>query len=636
MDYFYLLCRRWWQANRQGRYRRLVRHANRLEDQVKAMSDEALTDRRHELHLQAQGLSKLDSILPEALAIGRELSRRVMNMRHYDVQLMGTLALYEGCIAEMDTGEGKTLMAPLAAYLYCLGQNNRKVHVVTANEYLAARDAQWMKPLCEALGLTVGLIVPGQGQTERAQAYQNDVVYATAKEIVFDSLREPVRKKRMSAVDSILRPQSDNELRPHYDFAIVDEVDSVLIDQAQSPFSIGGTSTVSPQLALYRKAAEVSGKLVRGLHYRILSDDRQIEMKDEGIAEARRLAGEALRLVPMGMAWQRYVTCALAARHIYKRDQHYVVHQNRVVLIDESTGRMLPGRQLPDGIHQALEVANGLLPSAELRGSYSTTFQTFFRKYDRLAGMTGTAQMAAHEFLKVYNLPVVPIPPNKPSQRELMPDQVFRHRRATMQSLLEKIESVHASGRPLLIATGSVQGSEQLSQMLQERGLEHEVLNAKNHSREAAIIAEAGQPGRITVITNMAGRGVDITLGEGVAEKGGICLLSTDRLPYRRWDDQLAGRIGRQGDPGQCQFFLSLKDDVLRYGNRKAIGKLRRRSRKQRNAPVDSDQAERLFHAAQAHVEKVSTKHRQRTYQGEKQREQLKEKGLWEDWMDLR
>ncbi|MBN1435565.1 MAG: hypothetical protein JW936_00695 [Sedimentisphaerales bacterium] len=636
MDFTYIIFRHLWQKHRLARYRRIVAQANALEPSLVDLDDAAFDDRISDLHSRAQASRTIDNLLPTALAIGREASRRSLQMRHYDVQLMGALALYEGCIAEMDTGEGKTLMAPITAFIHKLGRIDCCTHVVTANEYLAARDAQWMSPLCQALGMSVGLIVPGQGPADRAKAYQHDVVYATAKEIVFDSLREPQRRRRTSAVDSILRPDAVPQLDPKYDFAIVDEVDSVLIDQAGSPFAIGASSSASPQTRIYQHANEVAGRLVRGAHYRLMQDDQKVELKDEGKAEARRLAGDILRLLPVGIPWVRYVTCSLAARYIYKKDQHYVVRDNRVVLIDESTGRMLPGRQLPDGIHQALEVMNGITPTAELRGTYQTTFQTFFRKYDKLAGMTGTAQMAAWEFSNVYNLKIVPIPNNKPSRRNIQPDAVYRSQKAKYHALIENIETAHQTGRPILIGTGSVRISEIISEMLTERQLQHEVLNAKNHAREAEIIAQAGQSGKITVITNMAGRGVDIKLGPGVAELGGMYLLGTDRSAFRRLDDQLSGRVGRQGDPADCRFVLSLKDDILRYAKRKTIHKLRKQSRSDRWSPVPSPKAAQVFSNVQAHLSKITTKRRHHVYLGEKNREQLKEQGMWQDWMDAK
>ena len=636
MDYVYLAARGLWQQYHLRRYRRIVEQTNKLADTVAELSDAELDGRLKELHARAQGTDKMERFIPQALALGRELSGRRLKMRHYDVQLIGTMALYEGYIAEMDTGEGKTLMAPLAAFLHHLGRVDRCVHIVTANEYLAERDAKWMAPLYEALGLSVGLIVPGQTSAERVRAYQQDVVYATAKEVVFDSLREPIRMKKMGGAEAILRPQTELQLDPKYDFSIVDEVDSVLIDQARSPLSVGGSSEASPQLELYRHADEVAGQLTRGAHYRLMQDDQKVELKDEGKAEAKRRAGGIWRLLPPGHAWERYVVCGLAARYIYKEDLHYVVRNKVVVLVDESTGRLLPGRQLPDGLHQAIEVRNGIVPSAEIRGNYQTTFQTYFRKYEKLAGMTGTASVSGWEFSAVYDLQVVPIPSNRPSHRRLLDDKVYRSVKAKYLALLDEIARVHATGRPLLIGTGSVQVSEGISQVLTARGLEHEVLNAKNHAREASIIAEAGQEGKITVITNMAGRGVDILLGPGVAEKGGMFLMGTDRSHYRRLDAQLSGRIGRQGDPGDCQFFLSLKDDLMRYAKRKRVSRLRMRTRSKRNEPIESEAGRNVFRQVQRHIDKTTRRHRHLLFQEEKRREKLKEQGMWEDWMDVR
>ena len=636
LKHLYLLCPGVWQRYRRARYSRIVRQTNELASRFAARSDNELAADLHALRNNAQANATIEPLLPQALALCRELSHRTLGMRHYDVQLLGSLALFDGYIAEMDTGEGKTLMAPVAALLHHLAGLDRCVHIVTANEYLAARDAQWMGPLYEALGLSVGLIVPGQPEGDRIRAYQQAVVYATAKEVVFDSLREPARLRGTSPVEAILRPRIEHRINPVFDFAIVDEVDSVLIDQAGSPLSIGSASAVSPQLQVYQRAGQVAGQLIRGIHYRLLHDDRKVELKDEGRAEARRRASGVLRLIPPGQRWDQYVTCALAARYLYKKDQHYVVRAGKVVLIDESTGRMLPGRQLPDGLHQAVEVANGIMPSAELRGDSQTTFQTFFRQYKKLAGMTGTASTATREFMSVYRLAVLPIPPNRPSRRQIRPDEVYRSTKRKAHAVLERIQAVHATGRPLLIATGTVKASEQLSKLLAAANFQHEVLNAKNHAREAEIIAQAGKPGRITIITNMAGRGVDIKLGDGVAELGGLYLLGTDRLALRRLDDQLAGRVGRQGDPGDVQFMVSLKDDLMRQAAKKKIVRLRQASREQRTQPIASPAAAQLVADVQKHIAKVTSAHRRRVCKAEKQREDLKAKGLWEDWMNLR
>ncbi len=635
MDYLYKLYQKPWQKYKIRHYHRLVKLAGGLEPEMQKLSEDELTQRIDDLHTRAHAQPDLTPLLPEALALGREVSVRRMNMRHYDVQLVGALALYEGCIAEMHTGEGKTLMAPLAAFLYNLNNLGSSVHIVTSNEYLAARDAQWMAPLLQGLGLSVGLIVPGQNQMQRAQAYKNDVVYATSKEIVFDSLREPIRQKRMGDADAILRPDHGNKLNVPFDFAIIDEVDSVLIDQARSPLSIGGDVGVSPQLELYKRADLVAGQLVRGKHFRLMHDDRSVELKDEGKSASRARAGNALRLLPTGHRWERYVTCALAARHIYKKDQHFVVRENKIVLIDENTGRMMPGRQLPDGIHQAIEISNGIIPSGEIRGTAKTTYQAFFRRYKKLAGMTGTAMINAGEFKSVYGLRIIQIPPNKPRKSVVHPDKVYRHLEAKHTALIEDIIRIHNEGRPLLIGTASVKESEYIGSLLDGLNIKHEILNAKNHTREAEIIALAGEKGRITIITNMAGRGVDIKLGPGVAEIGGMFLLSTDRQFFRRLDWQLIGRVGRQGDPGDCQYYISLKDDVLRYADLKKITRMRMKSRDRRNEPLGTPASIRIFEKVQAKLDRDMSKQRKRLFKYEKHREKMREEGLWEDWMDI-
>lgn len=630
-----MLLKKPWQRLKLTHYRKLVQKAGAMEREISSLSEQELTERIDELHTRAHAYANITPLIPEALAIGREVSVRKMGMRHFDVQLIGSLALFEGCIAEMNTGEGKTLMAPLAAFLYRLDNVGSSIHIVTSNEYLAARDAQWMAPLLEGLGLSVGLVVPGQNQLERAQAYQHDVVYATSKEIVFDSLREPQRKKRVSDADAILRPEHGKKLKVPFDFAIIDEVDSVLIDQARSPLSIGGESGVSPQLELYKRADQVAGQLVRGKHFRLMHDDRSVEMKDEGKSASRARAGNALRLLPSGHKWERYVTCALAARYIYKKDQHYVVRENRIVLIDENTGRMMPGRQLPDGIHQAIEIHNGIIPTGEIRGTAKTTYQAFFRKYTKIAGMTGTAMINASEFQSVYNLRIVPIPTNRPCQRIIYPDKVFRHLDAKHSALIEDIIRVHKERRPILVGTASVKESEYIGSLLDGLEIPHEILNAKNHTREAEIIALAGHKDKITIITNMAGRGVDIKLGEGVAELGGMFLFSTDRQHFRRLDWQLIGRVGRQGDPGECQYYISLKDDLLRYADQKKITRLRIKTRISRNDPIISPAAARLFSGVQSKLDKSMSKQRKKLFKFEKHREKMKEQGLWEDWMDI-
>lgn len=633
MDIIYKLFRQPWQQHRLNKYLKIVAKVNALEKNYIHLIDEDLDKSVRELYMNAQGTKEIYTLIPEALAVARELSSRTLNMRPYDVQLIGTLSLYEGHITEMDTGEGKTLLAPLAAFLHQIEEAGRCTHIVTANEYLAQRDAQWMLPLYQKLNLSVGLALPGQKPSERANAYSKQVLYATAREVVFDSMRQTSATNAMGLVDTILRPNQGMQIAPNYDFVIVDEIDSVLIDQARSPLSIGSASAVSPNLGLYKKAEEVAGSMVRGTHYRMIQDDRSMELKDEGKALARSLAGNVLRLLPTGHKWERYVTCALAVRYIYKIDQHYVIKDNQVVLIDESTGRLMPGRQLQEGIHQALEVHNDLPPSAEMKGSLSTTFQTFFRKYNKISGMTGSASSSAAEFKNIYALNIVPIPPHQKRKRIIHPDKVYRTLKTKFEAAINEIEKFHKTGRPILIGTGSVQASEVMSQLLTDHGLTHEVLNAKNHLREAEIIADAGILNRITIITNMAGRGVDIKLGEGVAEIGGMVLISTDRSPFHRLDDQLTGRVGRQGDPGDCIFLLSLRDDILYDKERKTKCRLRQKSRGNRSAPIKDAKAVALFSNVQNQYNKLGVKQRKKVFDAEVQKEKLKSEGIWEDWM---
>ncbi|NWN92422.1 preprotein translocase subunit SecA [Marinobacter adhaerens] len=575
------------------RMRKMVSRINGLEEQFGKLTDSELQGKTAEFRRRLDEGEKLDALLPEAFATVREASRRVMGMRHYDVQMIGAITLHEGHIAEMKTGEGKTLVATAAVYLNALPQKG--VHVVTVNDYLASRDAEWMGKLYRFLGLQVGVVVAGQPPEEKRAAYQADITYGTNNEFGFDYLRDNMA---FSTEDKVQR-----EL--HY--AIVDEVDSILIDEARTPLIISGAAEDSSKA--YRAINELVPGLEKGEvneegepsgHFTIDEKSRQVELTEAGHEKVEELLlsrglleeGESLYSAA-NLSLLHHVHSALRAHHLFQKDVDYIVQGDQVVIVDEHTGRTMPGRRWSEGLHQAMEAKEGLTIQAESQTLASTTFQNYFRLYDKLSGMTGTADTEAFEFRQIYGLDVVVIPPNKPIQRVDYNDLVYLTEEEKFHAIIDEIKDVTAEGRPILVGTASIEASELLSMLLKKARIEHKILNAKQHESEAQIIAQAGRPGAVTIATNMAGRGTDIVLGgnweheaaaldspteEDVArlkaewterhnqvlEAGGLHIVGTERHESRRIDNQLRGRAGRQGDPGSSRFFLSLEDNLMR------------------------------------------------------------------------
>ncbi len=526
----------------------IVERINRLEPEFERLSDEALRGKTEEFRRRlAEGDETLDDLMPEAFAACREASKRALGQRHYDVQLIGGWVLHKGMIAEMVTGEGKTLVATLAVYLNAL--TGKGVHLITVNDYLARRDADWMRPVYEALGLTVGAIQAPMSNEERIPLYQADVTYGTNSEFGFDYLRDNMKVRK------------ESQVQRHLNYAIVDEVDSILIDEARTPLIISGPS--EDDRAKYVEADVVARQLKPAEDFEIKEKEHQCVLTDEGQEKAEKLAG--VDFWEAGESdWPHLLEQSLRAHHIYKLDKDYVAKDGDIIIVDEFTGRLMEGRRWSDGLHQAVEAKEGIRPRAENQTLATITYQNFFKLYDKLAGMTGTAMTEAGEFWKIYQLDVMDMPTNRTLIRNEMDDQIYRSEKEKYGAVIDEVIEMHRTGRPILVGTTSIEKSEYLSGMLSRRGTEHEVLNAKHHEREAQIVAEAGQPGRITIATNMAGRGTDIILGPGVTEAGGLHIVGTERHESRRVDNQLRGRAGRQGDPGSSQFFLSLQDDLMR------------------------------------------------------------------------
>lgn len=529
--------------------RPLVAKINALEPEMQALADEELPQRLAVYREQVQnGEKDLDAVLPEVFALVREASTRVLGMRHYDVQLLGAMALHNGKIAEMKTGEGKTLVATLAVILNSL--EGKGVHVVTVNDYLAKRDAEWMGRLYNFLGLSVGVIVAGLSDEQRKEAYGADITYGTNNEFGFDYLRDNMKFYAEQLVQ-----------RGHH-YAIVDEVDSILIDEARTPLIISGASDESTDL--YQKVDEVVRTLEKEKHYTVDEKGKTASLTDEGVLYVEEQLGIENLYDTANITAQHHVLQSLKAHTVFRRDVDYIVKDDQVVIVDEFTGRLMAGRRFSDGLHQALEAKEHVTVAAENQTLASITFQNYFRMYDKLSGMTGTADTEAVEFAQIYGLEVSTIPPNRPMVRKDMPDLIYRTRREKMQAIIQAIKELHATGQPVLVGTISIETSELISQLLKREGVPHSVLNAKHHAQEAEIVAQAGQAGKVTIATNMAGRGTDIKLGEGVVELGGLHILGTERHESRRIDNQLRGRSGRQGDPGESRFYLSLEDDLLR------------------------------------------------------------------------
>jgi preprotein translocase subunit SecA len=533
----------------------LLEAVNDYADEVKQLSDSRLAAKTREFKERLEQGESLDDLLPEAFAVVREVAERTVGLRPYDVQVLGAVVLHQRRIAEMKTGEGKTLVATMPAYLNALAG---KVHIVTVNDYLAKRDREWMGPVYEFLGLTVGLLQEGMSVEERRKAYRCDVIYGTNTQFGFDYLRDH------------LAISWDQRVQTGLDYAIVDEIDNILIDEARTPLIISGSTSQSAKL--YKQFAKIAPRLRVEQDFEIDEKSRRVHLTEEGIKRAEELLGVENIFAPQNVELLHHLELALRARHLYHKDVDYIVKDGRVVIVDEFTGRLMEDRRYSEGLHQAIEAKEGMEIRRETQTLAQVTLQHYFKLYRGLAGMTGTAATEEEEFKEIYNLDVVVIPTHKPVVRVDMPDVLFKSEREKFHAIAEEIEKLHKQGRPVLIGTNSIEKSEYLSKLLKKRGLPHNVLNAKHHEREAEIIVDAGQKGAITVATNMAGRGVDIKLGEGVVEVGGLHIIGAQRHESRRIDDQLRGRSGRQGDPGSSQFYISLEDDLLRlFGDQKLV-----------------------------------------------------------------
>lgn len=570
------------------RYAGIVDQINLLEPQIRTLSDAALSGQTELFKERLAKGEPLDSLLPEAFATVREAGARVLGQRHFDVQLMGGLALHEGRIAEMKTGEGKTLAATLPVYLNAL--TGRGVHVVTVNDYLAKRDAGWMGQLYNFLGLSVGTIVHGLSDRERRDNYLADVTYGTNNEFGFDYLRDNMKFRL------------EDYVQREFYFAIVDEVDSILIDEARTPLIISGPAEKSTDL--YLRADRVIPQLARDEDYTIDEKGRGASFTEAGVSRAEELLGINNLYESSNLDILHHLTQALKAHTLFFRDKDYLVTPDKqVVIVDEFTGRPMAGRRYSDGLHQALEAKEKVKIENENQTLASITFQNFFRMYEKLAGMTGTADTEATEFSKIYKLEVTVIPTHRRMVRRDHQDVIYRTVREKYNAVVEEIEELHKKGQPVLVGTISIAHSEHLSEVLKKKGVPHNVLNAKHHEAEAMIVSQAGQRGQVTISTNMAGRGTDIVLGPGVADLGGLFILGTERHESRRIDNQLRGRSGRQGDPGESRFYLSLEDDLMRiFGGDRFKGLMERLGMTE-GVPLEAKLISRGIENAQKQVE---------------------------------
>ncbi|MDM7988042.1 MAG: preprotein translocase subunit SecA [Smithella sp.] len=565
----------------------LLKEVNHFESDMTALSDDELKAKTPYFREKLKSGLTLDDILTEAFAVVREASRRALGMRPFDVQIIGGIALHEGKIAEMKTGEGKTLAATLPLYLNAL--EGKGCHVVTVNDYLANRDAQWMGPIYKFLGLSVGVIIHGLDDDERRKAYACDITYGTNNEFGFDYLRDNMKFTL------------DDYVQREFNYAIVDEVDSILIDEARTPLIISGPSEESTDK--YYKINQIIPRLKKENDYSIDEKSRTVVLTEEGVAHVEKLLNVQNLYEPRNIEILHHVNQALRAHTIFKRDVDYLVKDGQVVIVDEFTGRVMPGRRYSDGLHQALEAKEDVKIERENQTLASITFQNYFRMYKKLAGMTGTADTEAEEFKKIYNLEVLVIPTNKPMIREDRNDLIYKTEKEKINAVIRDVKELNKQKRPVLIGTISIEKSEMLSKHLLRAGIKHHVLNAKNHEKEAEIIAHAGQAGMVTISTNMAGRGTDIKLGEGVAELGGLHILGTERHESRRIDNQLRGRSGRQGDKGSSQFYLSLEDDLLRIFGAERISGIMDKIGIEEDQPIEHKYISRAIENAQKRVE---------------------------------
>jgi preprotein translocase subunit SecA len=565
----------------------LVDHINSLEPELRQLPDDQLQAKTALFKERLDQGESLEDLLPEAFAVAREASLRILRMRPFDVQLIGGMVLHNGRIAEMKTGEGKTLVAVLPVYLNAL--SGKGVHVVTVNDYLAKRDSEWMGKVYRFLGLNVGTIVHGLNDPERRVAYNADVTYGTNNEFGFDYLRDNMK---FSLEDYVQR---------EFNYGIVDEVDSILIDEARTPLIISGPAEESTEL--YHRINRVGGMLHKDRDYTVDEKSRAVVMTEDGVAQAEKIMNVENLYDPRNIEILHHLNQALKAHSLFKKDVDYIVKDGQVIIVDEFTGRLMPGRRYSDGLHQALEAKEGVRIENENQTLASITFQNYFRMYKKLAGMTGTADTEAEEFKKIYNLDVMVIPTHKKMIRVDNPDAIYKNELEKFQAVVEEIKDCHEQGQPVLVGTTSIEKSERLSHMLKLQGIKHEVLNAKQHEKEAQIVAQAGQLGMVTIATNMAGRGTDIVLGSGVVATGGLHIIGTERHESRRIDNQLRGRSGRQGDPGSSRFYLSLEDDLLRIFGSDRIKNLMGRMGMEDGQPIEHRMVSNAIERAQKRVE---------------------------------
>jgi len=586
-----------------------IEKINALEEKYKAMSDEELKGQTSAFKKRLAKGENLDDILPEAFATVRETASRVLGQRHYDVQLIGGIALHEGKIAEMKTGEGKTLVSTLPVYLNAL--TGKGVHVVTVNDYLARRDANWMGPIYHFLGLSGSAIQhdhsylfepnaapDGQEVTvemqnfkeiTRKEAYAADITYGTNNEFGFDYLRDNMAVQNKQLVQRELN------------FAVVDEIDSILIDEARTPLIISAPDMESD--SMYESFARMIPRLAKETDYTVDEKMRAVSLTEEGIDKVEAMLGMQNIYDQGGIALVHHLEQALKAEILFKRDKDYIVKDNEVIIIDEFTGRAMPGRRFSEGLHQAIEAKENVKVQRESRTLATITFQNYFRLYEKLCGMTGTAATSSEEFSKVYNLEVLVIPTNKTVIRTDKPDSIYKTERGKFKALIREIKTRHEKGQPVLVGTISIEKSEILSDLLTKEGVKHEVLNAKFHEKEALIVANAGQKGAVTIATNMAGRGTDIKLAEGVAELGGLCILGTERHEARRIDNQLRGRSGRQGEPGETQFYVSTEDHLMRVFGSDKMKKVMDTFGIEEDMPIENSFISKQIEAAQKKIE---------------------------------
>ncbi|HIX01890.1 MAG TPA: preprotein translocase subunit SecA [Candidatus Ligilactobacillus excrementigallinarum] len=580
-----------WVESDKREIKRLNKIANKVEarvDEMAKLSDEELKAKTPEFKKRYQDGESLDDMLPEAFAVAREAAKRVLGLFPYHVQILGGIVLHEGNIAEMKTGEGKTLTATMPVYLNAL--SGKGVHVVTVNEYLSERDATEMGELYQWLGLTVGLNVSSKSPEEKREAYNADITYSTNSELGFDYLR-----------DNMVVYKEDMVQRP-LNYVIVDEVDSILIDEARTPLIISGQATGST--SLYVRTDRFAKTLKEDEDYEIDLESKTVSLTEEGIQKAEKYFGLTNLFDPDNTALNHHLDNALRANYIMLRDKDYVVQKGEVLIVDQFTGRVMDGRRYSDGLHQAIEAKEHVKIEEETKTMANITYQNFFRMYHKLAGMTGTAKTEEEEFREIYNMQVITIPTNKPVIRDDRPDLLYPTLKSKFNAVADDIERRHKAGQPVLVGTVAVETSEYLSQLLDKRGIPHAVLNAKNHAKEAEIVANAGQKGAVTIATNMAGRGTDIKLGPGVRDLGGLAVIGTERHESRRIDNQLRGRSGRQGDPGLSQFYLSLEDDLmLRFGSEKIKDLLESMKIADDDAVIQSKMITKQVESAQKRVE---------------------------------